>query len=75
MYLSDLTKNQKAIIKKVSSPYELKQRFYSFGIIKGASLEVENVSLARNTIGINVDGTSIGLRVEEAKTIEVEIKE
>lgn len=73
MNLSDLEKNQKAIIKSINCSLELKQRFYSFGITKGATIEVENLSLARNTIEINVENTSIGLRVEEAKTIEVKV--
>jgi ferrous iron transport protein A len=73
MELSDLKKDQKAVIKKINCNNELKQRFYSFGITKGAQIEVENVSLARNTIEINVENTSIGIRVEEAKAIEVEI--
>ncbi|MEA3497993.1 MAG: FeoA family protein [Campylobacterota bacterium] len=73
MKLSDLLKNQKATIVKVECSNELKQRFYSFGIIKGAVIEVEAISLAKNTIEILVEDTSIGIRVEEAKTIEVEI--
>ena len=73
MKLADLELNQKAIIKKVECNDELKQRFYSFGIIKGAEIFVEAISLARNTIEINTEDTSIGIRVEEAKTIEVEV--
>ena len=73
MLLSDLPKNTEAIIKKVSCNDDLKQRFYSFGIIKGATVFIEEISLARNTIEINVEDTSIGIRVEEAKTIEVEV--
>ena len=61
-------------IKEVMVAIEdLKQRFYSFGIIKGATDSVEAISLAKNTMEINVEDTSIGIRVEEAKTIEVEI--
>ena len=75
MKLSDLNKNQVAIIKKIECDYELKQRFYSFGVNKGAVLEVENISLARNTIEINIDDTSIALRMEEASSIEVELKD
>ena len=73
MKLSDLTKNQKATILKVECSSDLKQRFYSFGIIKGATVFIEAISLAKNTIEINVEDTSIGIRVEEAKTIEVEV--
>ncbi|MEA3383419.1 MAG: FeoA domain-containing protein [Campylobacterota bacterium] len=73
MKLSQLNKNSEAIITKISANDDLKQRFYSFGIVKGASIYVENISLAKNTIEINVDDTDIGLRVVEADTIEVEI--
>jgi ferrous iron transport protein A len=73
MKLSDLKVEQKAIIKKISCSDELKQRFYSFGIIKGATVEIEAISLKKNTIEILVEDTSIGIRVEEAKTIEVEV--
>lgn len=73
MKLSDLDINQKAIIKKIDCNDELKQRFYSFGIIKGTEIFVEAISMAKNTIEINIEDTSIGIRVEEAKTIEVEV--
>ncbi len=72
MLLANLPKNIEAKIKKVDCSNDLKQRFYSFGIIKGATVFVEAISLAKNTIEINVEDTSIGIRVEEAKTIEVE---
>jgi ferrous iron transport protein A len=72
MKLSQLEIGQNAIIQKVECNNDLKQRFYSFGIIKGATIEVEAISLAKNTIEILVEDTSIGIRVEEAKSIEVE---
>ncbi len=71
--LSDLEINQEAIILKLNCQNDLKQRFYSFGIIKGATVFVEAISLAKNTMEINVEDTSIGIRVKEASTIEVEI--
>jgi len=73
MNLSNLEQNTEAIITKIECANELKQRFYSFGIIKGATIKVETISLAKNTIEIIVEDTSIGIRVEEAKVIEVEI--
>jgi ferrous iron transport protein A len=72
MTLSQLSINQKAIIKKITCSDDLKQRFYSFGIIKGVTIEVEALSLAKNTMEILIEDTSIGIRIEEAKTIEVE---
>jgi ferrous iron transport protein A len=71
MKLSDLKINESSVITKISCTNDLKQRFYSFGIVKGATIMVEEISLARNTIEINVEDTSIGIRVEEANTIEV----
>ena len=73
MKLSEIPLNKNAKIIKVECSDDLKQRFYSFGIIKGATVFVETVSLAKNTMEINVEDTSIGIRVEEAKTIEVEM--
>ncbi len=73
MKLSDLPIKKDAKIIKVDCSKDLKQRFYSFGIIKGATVFIEAMSLAKNTMEINVEDTSIGIRVEEARTIEVEI--
>jgi ferrous iron transport protein A len=72
MNLSNLNKNQKAKVKNITCNEELKQRFYSFGVFKNSIIEVENISFAKNTIEINVDDTSLALRMEEAKSIEVE---
>ncbi len=73
MKLSQLPKNSKAIITKIDCNEDLKQRFYSFGIVKGALIFVEAVSFAKNTIEVNVEETDIGLRITEADTIEVEL--
>ena len=71
--LSDLDVNQKAIVLKLNCKDELKQRFYSFGIIKGSEVTIEEISLAKNTIALVIDDTSIAIRLDEAKNIEVEI--
>ncbi len=73
MKLSELQIGENAIIKKIECNDELKQRFYSFGIIKGATVKIEAMSLAKNTMELLVEDTSIGMRIEEAKTIEVEV--
>ena len=72
MKLSDLKIKQKAKIIKLNSNDDLKQRFYSFGIIKGVEIFVQATSLARNTMEIIVEDTSIALRINEASKIEVE---
>ena len=73
MKLSKLPKHTEAIITKIGANEDLRQRFYSFGIVKGASIFVETISFAKNTIEVNVEDTDIGLRVVEADTIEVEL--
>jgi len=73
MKLSQLNINQRAIVVKISCEEDLKRRFYSFGIIKGSTILVEEISLAKNTMEINVEDTSIGIRIKEATTIEVEL--
>ncbi|MBI3874086.1 MAG: ferrous iron transport protein A [Arcobacter sp.] len=75
MKLSDLKTNQTAIIKNIACELDLKKRFYSFGIVRNSIITIENLSFAKNTIGINVDGTLIALRLEEASNIEVELVE
>ncbi len=73
MNLSQLNTKQKAKVINITCNDELKQRFYSFGIFKNSVIEVENTSLAKNTIEIIVEDTSLALRTEEAKSIEVEV--
>jgi ferrous iron transport protein A len=73
MKLSELQPNQNAIITKIDANEELMQRFYSFGIIKGAVIFIETISLKKQTMEINVEDTMIALRVDEANTIEVEV--
>ena len=72
MNLSQLNKGDRAIIKDIKADAELKNRLISFGIIKGEELEVKGYSLAKQTIEIDIDGTLIALRKEEANKIEVE---
>ena len=72
MRLSELKRGQKGVIKNILADPELKQRLYSFGVIRGEELEVKGYSLAKQTIEIDIDGTLIALRKEEADKIEVE---
>lgn len=72
MKLSELTRDDEAIIKKIETDESLKRRLLSFGIVRGSELRVEACSLGKKTMEILVDDTLIGLRVEEAAKIEVE---
>ena len=72
MKLSDLSKGDSALIKKINTAEALKTRLASFGVVRGSELSIEACSIGKQTMEILVDGTLIGLRGEEAKQIEVE---
>ena len=74
MKLSELKKNQEAVVVRVDASGELKQRLASFGLIKGANVKVIDCSIGKSTIEIMVDSTLLALRKEEAQKIEVEEK-
>jgi len=71
MRLDKVKIGQKFLIKDIIANEELKKRFYSFGIIKGANVKLEAMSLKKNTLEINVEDTLIALRIDEAKTIKI----
>jgi ferrous iron transport protein A len=73
MKLSELKKGVEARVANIFSNGELKQRFNSFGLIKGANIIVDEISLTHNTIAVIVDSTSVALRLKEAESIEVEV--
>jgi len=72
MQLAELKKGDRGTILRIQADPELRNRLHSFGIIPGEDLEVKGCSLARQTMEIDVDGTLIALRKEEAEKIEVE---
>lgn len=72
MNLSELQKGECGKILKITSNNVLKSRFNSFGITKGAIIYVIEQTLSKNTIEIKLHSTKIALRINEAKTIEIE---
>jgi len=70
--LLDCHKGCKVKVKKINAEYNLKQRLISFGIMKGAALEVLEHAPRKKTIEIKVGKMRIALRGEEAELIEVE---
>lgn len=72
MNLYEARKGMLLRISAIKAPGELKQRLISFGVIRGAELEVLEFSLTKRTVEIKVDNTRIALRKEEAEYIEVE---
>lgn len=71
MTLDSLNKGETALIIQVNAPQILKARLNSFGITKNATIYLQEVTLAKNTIEICIDKTKVALRTTEAALIEV----
>jgi ferrous iron transport protein A len=72
MNLTELKKGQNATIMKIHAEKALKDRLNSMGVCKGEALTVRGCSLAKQTMEIEIEGTLIALRADEAQKIEVE---
>ena len=70
--LSQINKNQKVLIKQIHAQHTLKKRLYSLGLGVGKEIEVVETSLQKNTIKVALGFSSVALRFDEAKMIEVE---
>lgn len=72
MVLSDLRKGNRAEVVRIEADKPLKDRLRSLGVVRGESLYISGCSLAKQTIEIEVGGsTHIALRAVEASKIEV----
>ena len=69
--LIDCQKNCKVMVVKLNAETDLKQRLISFGIMKGAVIEVLEHAPAKSTIEVKVGKMRIALRAKEAELIEV----
>lgn len=72
MDLSQINKNQKAFIKQIHAQHILKKRLLSLGLSVGKEVEVVETSLQKNTLKVALGFSSVALRFDEAKMIEVE---
>ncbi|ACZ12987.1 FeoA family protein [Sulfurospirillum deleyianum] len=75
MDLSHLSTHQKALITTINAQNSLKKRLLSLGFSVGKTIEVVETSLQKNTIKIALGFSSVALRLEEAKMIEVEVQQ
>ena len=71
MNLIDLQKGNRATIVKIHADKALRDRFNSFGVMRGEELTVKGCSLAKQTMEIEVGSTLIAVRADEAKLIEI----
>ncbi len=72
MSLDELNVGDKALVKFINCDSALKNRLYSFGVVKGSTVDVEEVTLAKNTMKVKINQTQIALRMCEAAAIGVE---
>jgi len=69
--LTDCTKGCTATVVKLHAEGALKQRLVSFGVMKGAKIQLMGFAPAKSTVEIKVGRMSLALRKEEAQLIEV----
>lgn len=72
--LSKMRKGQKGIIDSFTD-YELSLKLMEMGCIPGESIEVIRIAPLGDPIAISVSGYMLGLRMDEASTIRVLMKE
>lgn len=71
MTLNQLKINESAIITAINCDEILKDRLYSFGIIKGVKVQIVELTLTKSTIEIKINQSKMALRLVEASKIEV----
>jgi len=74
MTLDKLNIGDTAIIKAVNCENALKNRFYSFGMVKDSKIYIEEITLARNTMEVRIKNTKVAIRFSEAAKIEIELE-
>lgn len=70
--LDKLKPGESAKIIKINSDYELKRRLFDLGIIPNSNIKCEFKSPFSDPIAYFIKGTTIALRVCDAKNIYVE---
>lgn len=73
MYLNDAKVGDEFKIINIDANSQLKNRFFSLGISRGATASIEEMTLARETIELRLNKSRIAIRVSEAKCIEIEL--
>ena len=72
MTLDKLNIGENGKIVSINCNDALKNRFYSFGIVRNSIVSIEEVTLTKSTIEIKINTTKIALRISEAQAIKVE---
>ncbi|MBE0490749.1 MAG: ferrous iron transport protein A [Sulfurospirillum sp.] len=73
MTLADLNTGQSAKVVTINAQDALKKRFSSFGLRKGALVNIQAVSMTKSTMEVSVGATKLAMRFEEAKEVAVQM--
>lgn len=71
MTLDLLQEGQSATITGVNADKELRNRFNSFGVVKGATVHAERYTLAKQTMEIRINKTRMAIRLSEADKVQI----
>ena len=72
MLLSELQKGQKAEIKSFDNLH-LALKFLEIGVVPGAEVSIYSLAPLGCPIAIEIEGTKISMRKQEAKTVKIEL--
>ena len=75
MTLDMLPLNQEAVITKVGGEGALRCRLLDMGLIPKTAVQVQKIAPLGDPIELLVRGYSLSLRKEDARNIEVEVKQ
>ena len=70
--VSQMSKNEEGIVKKVTANEPIRGRLTAMGIAKGNRLKLVDHTLKKETWEVDVEGTRVALRKEEAESILVD---
>ncbi|WP_187648367.1 FeoA family protein [Nitrosophilus labii] len=64
--------DEEAVIKKIKAKEPVKSRLTAMGVAKGNRLKLLDYTLKKQTWEVDVEGTRVALRKEEAESILVD---
>ena len=73
--LSEITKNQMGIVKKVEGEGKIRKRLFDMGITPGVEVFLRKKAPLGDPIEINIRGYELTLRKKEAEYVVIDVSE
>ncbi len=73
--LNELVVGETCVVKKVDGEGKLRRRIFDLGVTPGAEIYVRKVAPLGDPVEITIRGYELSLRKDEAKLVNVEVKE